>query len=89
MIRLMIRGSIAGVEQFADYVETDDSGDQMEALGESHALRLLALPGGKRHMIEIEFLDEPDPLERFFRFGTDPDRMVIPIRLPLPPDFRD
>ena len=32
-------------------------------------------------MLEIEFLDEPDINQRFFRIGTDPRAMVVPIKL--------
>jgi hypothetical protein len=39
--------------------------------------------GDAPHMIEIEFLDEADQLQRFFRFGTDPRGMARPLRVDL------
>lgn len=83
MTRIAIRGFIRGIRQFEERVDGDNC--DSEELAERHALTLLALPGGDKHMVEIEFLDEPDPLLRFFRFGTEPGMMVKPIRI----DHRD
>jgi hypothetical protein len=86
-MRIAIRGFIAGVRVFEDLVDEDESqpfwrqGDALARLAEIHA----ELLGQTPHMIEIEFLDEPDSLQRFFRFGTDPKRMVQPIKLNTKP----
>lgn len=44
---------------------------------EDHVAELASSP----HMIELEFMDDPDPVNRFVRFGTDPDMMAFPIPL--------
>lgn len=80
-VRLAIRGYIRGVKQFEEFPIINEDGKGLEALAERHANKLLALPGGDKHMIEIEFLDEPDPLQRYHRVGTDPSRMVMPIKV--------
>lgn len=79
-VRLVIRGFIASVKVLEVFTEVRHEGE-MTALAEEHATYLLGLPGGDLHMIEIEFLDEANPLERFFRIGTDPAGMIIPISL--------
>jgi hypothetical protein len=68
-MRIAIRGYIAGRIQFEDY--SDIVNNSLHDLSELYTARLLSLPGGDSHMIAIEFLDEPDPHERWFRFGTD------------------
>lgn len=78
-IRLVIRGFVGGIKQFEEPIEVSEAGHEIEGLAETHALRLLALPGGERHMLELEFLDEPNPAERFFRIGTDPSAMILPM----------
>jgi hypothetical protein len=81
-VRLAIRGFTRYVKQFEDRVEIDseDLENLVPSLAEKHAT---AMAGHTLHMIEIEFLDELDPMDRFFRFGTDPSRMVVPIEIDL------
>ena len=81
-IRLAIRGFAGGVQQFEDRMELDKAGMEqiLPALAREHCK---ALAAHQLHMIEIEFLDEPNVDERFFRFGTDPDGMVMPLFLQL------
>lgn len=83
MIRLAIRGFVAGAQQFEDLLELNDDAEldaRIAMLANDHAE---ALAAHALHMIEIEFLDEPNPLQRFFRFGTDPRFMRRPVMVDL------
>lgn len=79
-MRIAIRGFAGDVMKFEDRI--DRPIDELEALlpelAEKHGK---ALAESELHMIEIEFLDEPDRDQAFFRFGTDPRGMVQPIAL--------
>lgn len=81
-MRLAIRGFVDGRLKFEDALEVDGSGMEslVPRLAEKHAAMMAA---GELDMIEIEFLDEPDPLQRFFRFGTNPRAMVLPVSIHL------
>jgi hypothetical protein len=84
VIRLAIRGFLAGKMLFEDLIELDARRLEqlLPDLAEQHAT---AMVEHRLDMIEIEFLDEPDPLTRFFRLGTDPSGMVVPIAIDLLP----
>lgn len=73
-MRIAVRGFAEGRRIFEEIFEAETP--DLEEIAVRHAERLLPYP---KHMIEVEFLDEPNPLERFFRLGTDPSRMVQPI----------
>jgi hypothetical protein len=81
-MRVRIRGFRNQVLRFAETVEIpdDEIDDLMQATGERHAKELGA---DELHMIEFEFLDELNPNTRFFRFGTDPSGMVLPVKIDL------
>jgi hypothetical protein len=81
-MRIRIRGYRNQVLRFAESVEIpdDDAGNLVQEAAERHAKQL---GDGELHMIEIEFLDELNPNQRFFRFGTDPSGMVCPIAIDL------
>jgi hypothetical protein len=84
MIRLAIRGYGEGTLLFEDCVEVADAA--LDTLVEQLATKhVKILNRHTRHMIEIEFLDVPDPHERFFRFGTDPTAMGMPLAVKLSP----
>jgi hypothetical protein len=82
--RLAFRGYIGGEKVFEEFATIPEGElDQvMPRLAIQHAT---ALAEAQLHMIEIEFLDEPNPEERFSRFGTDPSGMVRPIPITLKP----
>ena len=83
MIRLAIRGFVSGEVQFEEQLtlfHDQAIEDVIPDLAKRHAVALI---DHELHMIEIEFLDEPDQNERFFRLGTDPSGMVIPIGVKL------
>jgi len=77
-VRLAIRGFVGKTMKFEDLVELDEEklDSVLVQLGEKHAR---AMAAHELHMIEIEFLDEPDVSQRFFRFGSDPSAMKNPI----------
>ena len=82
LVRLMIRGYVGRTVIFEERVDVPfpDLGTILPTLAEQHASKLAAYD---LHMIEIEFLDEPNEQGRYFRFGTDPAGMVMPIEVPL------
>ncbi len=78
--RIAVRCWAGGELLWIERVTIDDD-SAVPNLVEKHARSLRHEQ--RPHMLEIEFLDEPDPLQRFFRFGTDPRGMRAPIAVDL------
>ena len=81
-VRMFVKGALLSQEELT--IAAKDIDSRLPALAQRHAeaMALLDAPG----MVEIEFLDEPDPLQRYFRIGTDPAGMVMPIEIGILPD---
>lgn len=81
--QITVRGWKNGILEFCEAHtftgNCNTEGESYEAMAERHATRLMDAP----HLIEIEFMDEPDREKRFMRLGTDPTGMVDP----QPADF--
>ena len=77
-MRLMVRGYKKRVLLFAEPldVDADQIDEVIPVIAEQHAEAMLA---GTLGMIEFEWLDEPDPLQRFTRIGVETEGMVRPM----------
>ena len=78
-MRIAVRGYLNGEHVFTDFQEIGpEDGELVERIAAQHAYLTLQ---GEIDMIEIEWLDEPDPNQRFFRIGTNPAGMVAPVEI--------
>ena len=80
-MRLAIRGFI-GKEKIWESEAQVNMAKLDEVLPDLAKEHAEVMARGELTMIEIEFLDDPGP-DRFFRIGTSPERMVIPIKVDL------
>lgn len=73
-MRIIVRGYGDGKLVLEEQLEFNNPEDlAVDAIRQVETVQSYEL-----HMLEIEFLDETDPLQRFKRFGTDTSRMVQP-----------
>lgn len=79
IFRLYVRGRVL-LQETSLLTETQIEDGTLQELAEKHIQFLADYPD---HVVELEFPDEPNPLERFFRFGTDPRGMVKPAIISL------
>lgn len=73
-MKIIVRGWGDGRLLFEDQVDADNPAKvTVDAFRQIE--RVTAF---ERHMLEIEFPEESDPMQRFCRFGTDKSMMVDP-----------
>jgi len=76
-IRVYVDGTLESEKQLS--ATPAELEELLSKLADEHA----RLAAERPTMIEIEFLDEPDVNQRFFRMGTDPRYMVLPVALDM------
>lgn len=82
IIRLVVRGYLGSELIFRQNLALDSAlvDSVIAAMAPKHSA---AMAAHELDMIEFEFPDDPNPDERFFRIGTNPDGMVMPIEVDL------
>lgn len=85
IIRIKVRGFKSGKlvwEREVAFIDIDSVGIDriIPTLVAEHVEEIKA---GTLGMVEMEFLDEADPMHRFFRIGVEPEGMVMPLRVDL------
>jgi hypothetical protein len=79
MAKIRVRGYGGDALIFQETIAFEE-GDDLERIAAEHMTLLLPHP---MHMLEFEFMDELDPNQRYFRWGTDKRRMVQPVAFDL------
>ena len=80
-MRIIVRGFGDGklvIEERLEFIEPEELAPIAER-------QLETICAYEMHMLEIEFLDEPDPFKRFARWGSDTRGMIQPLALPILP----
>ena len=84
IIKLIVRGFKGRERQWETVHEIDINGAGLDNIIPTLAIEhASAMCEGLLTMIEMEFPDEPDVNQRFFRLGVSPEGMVCPIQIDL------
>lgn len=75
-MKFAVRGYVDAELLFEEIVESE--AENLREIADAQLARVIA---HDQHMIEIEFIEEPENPNRFVRFGTDTSRMVAPALL--------
>jgi hypothetical protein len=81
LVRIRVRGWENKEKKFDEHIELESAAEINKRLPVIAQHHISMLADAKDWLVEIEFLDEPDPLQRFFRLGSHPTHMAVPIIL--------